>query len=101
MNQRRHPVTLQQATQDSPALARLAELAQESAARLKAIEPLIPDSLRRSIQAGPVDDTHWCLLISSNAAAAKIRQVIPALEAQLRNRGWQVTSIRLKVQMSK
>jgi len=100
MNQRIHPVSLQQATQDSPTLARLTELAMESSARLKAIEPLIPASLRPAVKAGPIDGTVWCLIVDNNSAAAKIRQSLPALEAHLRTKGWKVTSIRLKVQMA-
>jgi hypothetical protein len=96
--QRHHPVTLLQAAEDSPTLARLVELARESGERLKAVSPLIPETLRPAVQAGPIDGAAWCLLVSSNAAAAKLRQVLPALQSRLLDRGWQVTSIRLKVQ---
>jgi hypothetical protein len=95
---RHHPVTLLQAAEDSPTLARLAELARESSERLKAVQPLIPEALRPAIKAGPIDGPVWCLLVSNNAAAAKLRQVLPALQSRLCDRGWQVTSIRLKVQ---
>ncbi len=98
-NRRLHAVSLQQAAEDSPTLARLAQLARESGERLKAVEPLIPAPLRCAIRAGPIDGAEWCLLVDSNAAAAKLRQVIPALLAHLCSRGWQVTSIRLKVQI--
>ncbi|HSV46735.1 MAG TPA: hypothetical protein VLJ58_13190 [Ramlibacter sp.] len=98
MNRRLHPVTLHQAAQDSPTLARLVELARDSAERLKAVELLIPAPLRPSVQAGPVDGPAWCLLVNGNAAAAKLRQVLPALQNRLRDRGWEVTSIRIKVQ---
>ena len=98
MNRRLHPVTLMQAAEDSPTLARLAELARESGERLKAIEILIPDALRSAVKAGPIDGANWCLLVGSNAAAAKLRQLLPALQSRLRDRGWQVNSIRLKVQ---
>ena len=95
---RNHPVTLLQAAQEAPTLARLTELARESGERLKAVEPLIPAALRPAVQAGPIDGAAWCLLVSNNAAAAKLRQVLPALQSRLRDRGWQVNSIRLKVQ---
>lgn len=95
---RHHPITLLQAAEDSPALARLTELARESGERLKAIEPLIPEALRPVVKAGPIEGTSWCLLVGNNAAAAKLRQVLPALQSHLVDRGWQVTSIRLKVQ---
>lgn len=100
MNRRLHPVTLQQAADASPTLAKLAQLARESGERLKAVELLIPSSLRSAVKAGPIDGTAWCLLVDSNAAAAKLRQVLPALVTHLCDRGWQVTSIRLKVQIA-
>jgi hypothetical protein len=95
---RLHPVTLQQAAEDSPTLARLAQLARESAERLAAVESLIPHSLRGAVRAGPIDGSDWCLLVNSSAAAAKLRQLLPALLNCLCDRGWQITSIRLKVQ---
>jgi hypothetical protein len=98
MMQRHHSVTLQQAAQDSPALVRLTELARDSAARLDAILPLIPATLRKSVKAGPIDGMAWCLLLDNNATAAKIRQLLPALQSRLRSSGWAIESIRLKVQ---
>ncbi|HWP11818.1 MAG TPA: hypothetical protein VNN06_08355 [Ramlibacter sp.] len=97
-NRRLHPVTLQQAAEDSPTLARLAQLARDSGERLEAVELLIPAPLRSTVRAGPIEGPTWCLLVDSNAAAAKLRQVVPALLNRLRDRGWQITSIRLKVQ---
>ncbi|CAN7256484.1 hypothetical protein [Acidovorax sp. LjRoot194] len=98
MNRRHYAVTLQKASQDSPTLARLTALTRDSSDRLKAIEMLIPATLRPAIQAGPIDGDSWCLLVKSNAAAAKIRQLLPAFGAHLRTRGWEVNVIRLKVQ---
>jgi hypothetical protein len=99
-SRRLHPVSLQQAAEESPTLAKLAQLARESRERLQAVEQLIPATLRSAIKAGPIEGTTWCLLVDSNAAAAKVRQVIPALQAHLCDRGWEVTSIRLKVQIA-
>lgn len=83
---------------ESPTLARLSELVRDSSLRLKAIEPLLPPLLRPAIQAGPIEGATWCLLVSSNSAAAKLKQLQPALLAHLRSRGWEVTAIRIKVQ---
>jgi hypothetical protein len=98
MTRRHHAVTLQQASQDSPSLARLTALTRESSDRLKAIEALIPAGLRSTIQAGPIEGDSWCLLVRGNACAAKLRNLLPALQAHLRSRGWEVNAIRLKVQ---
>jgi hypothetical protein len=100
MNRRNHSITLLQATQDSPTLSRLADLATESFARLKAIETLIPAALRSAVRAGPIEGTVWCLILDNNAVAAKIRQLLPSLESHLRAKGWEVSAIRLKVQTS-
>ena len=79
-------------------LARLTDLARDSGARLKAIEALLPETLRSTIRPGPIDGETWCVLVANNAAASKLRQLIPSLTAHLRARGWKVTAIRLKVQ---
>jgi hypothetical protein len=62
---------------------------------------LIPTALRPAVRPGPIDGNAWCLLVEGNAAAAKLRQVLPALLDRLRDRGWEVTSIRLKVQTAR
>lgn len=95
---RLHPVTLHQAAQESPTLARLAELARESSEQLKDVQAVIPPALRSAVRAGPIDGESWCLLVDSNAAAAKLRQLVPVLLGRLRERGKPITSIRLKVQ---
>ena len=81
MFRRHHAISVQQATQESPTLAHLAALAQESQNRLKALDSLIPAGLRTCIQAGPIDGTSWCLLVSGNAAAAKVRRISEQLAA--------------------
>ena len=100
MNRRHHTITLQQASQEAPVLAKLVALTRDSSERLRAIEALIPLGLRAAIQAGPIEGDSWCLLVKNNAAAAKLRQLLPALAAHLRSKGWNVSTIRLKVQTS-
>lgn len=91
-------VPVLEAIEDAPTLARLAQLARQSREMLEAVGFLIPSPLRSAVRAGPIDGTGWCLLVDNNAAAAKLRQVLPALTAELRSRGAQITAIRLKVQ---
>lgn len=98
MHRRNHAVTLQQAADEAPMLAQLSALVQDSSARLRAIEPLIPAALRASVRAGPIDETNWCILVKGSSAAAKLRQLQPALEAHLRSKGWEVSAIRIKIQ---
>lgn len=99
MNRRHHAVPLHEAADAAPSLARLAQLVRESSERLRAIESFIPASLRPAVQAGPIEGDTWCLLVDSSAAAAKLRQVLPAMVGELGSRGWQVTAIRVKVQI--
>jgi hypothetical protein len=98
MQRRHHAIPLQQAAQESPTFTRLADLIRESSARLQAIKTLLPAPLRASVQAGPIEDGCWCLLVSSNAVAAKLRQLVPAFLAHLNQKNLSVTSIRIKVQ---
>jgi hypothetical protein len=101
MDRRSQSVTLQQATEASPTLARLVELGRDSVARLQSIMPLIPQALRPAVKAGPIEGSTWCLLLDNNATAAKMRQLLPSLEAHLRVKGWEIAAIRLKVQESR
>ncbi len=97
--QRRHQaIPLQQAAQESPTFALLASRIKASSDRMQAIRSVLPPPMRASIQAGPIEDGDWCLLVGSNAVAAKLRQFVPALQAHLQTKGMPVTSIRIKVQ---
>jgi hypothetical protein len=89
--------TVQQVVQQSSGLAELAARAEEGRARLKAIAELLPPSLRASVQSGTVEHDAWCLLVPHAAAAAKLRQMLPALAAHLRSRGWPVQQLRVKI----
>ena len=98
MNRRNTAISLMEATRESPVLAHLADLAFESKSRLDLISPLVPKQLLNSIHPGPVEGTTWCLLLDSNAIAAKLRQLLPALVSHLNTHGYGVETIRLKVQ---
>jgi hypothetical protein len=100
MIRRNQVITLQQATRNSETLNRLCELASESAQRLQSIQSLLPQGLRASVHPGPIDGPVWCLLLDNNAVAAKIKQLLPSLQAHLRSKGWEVNAIRLKVQVA-
>ena len=97
MQRRRHAIPLQQAAQESPTFALLADKIRASSARMQAVKGLLPAALRASVQAGPMEDGQWCLLASSNAVAAKLRQFVPVLQAHLQTQGLPVSGIRVKV----
>ena len=95
---RRHAIPLLQAAEESPSLAQLARRIQASSARLDAVRTLLPAALRAGVQAGPLDEDQWCLLVTSNAAAAKLRQLLPDLQQHLLAKGLPVTGIHIRVQ---
>ena len=97
MNRRHYAITLQQASAESPTLAMLTALTKDSSERLKAIEPLLPAGLRDTVRAGPIEGATWCLLVKSNSAAAKLRQLLPNLLSALHAAGHPVGAIRVKV----
>ena len=86
------------ALERSEPLARLLLRMQESRARFDAVRALLPPGLLEAVQPGPFDDDGWHLLAAHGAAAAKLRQLLPRLEETLRDRGWQSTPIKVRVQ---
>ena len=85
------------ALDQNQALTRLLQRLQESQARFAAIREHLPDPLRAAVRPGPLDEAGWSLLAQSGAAASKLRQLLPELEAALLHQGWQVVPIRIKV----
>ena len=90
-------ITIRQAVESSEALGVLARVVKESGDYLKDVSALIPEPMRASVVAGPIDNKVWCLLVSGNAAAAKLRQLSPLLLACLSEKGRAVEKIRLKI----
>ena len=81
----------------SEPLALLTRRMHESQARLAAIAPLLPPTMRVQVKAGPIDEAGWTLLVGNSAVSAKLRQMVPALEAHLRSRGWDGPPVRVKL----
>lgn len=71
---------------------------------LDAVTPQLPLPLRSQVRPGPLDtaDNAWILLASNAAVAAKLRQLLPRLEAALAasgvTRAPEPTAIRIRVQ---
>jgi hypothetical protein len=89
--------TLAAALGSNEALTGLLARVRASQDRLNALLPLLPPALSAGMRAGPLDDQAWVLLVGHAAAAAKLRQMLPMLEAALRERGWPGPPIRIKV----
>jgi len=91
-------VPMGSALDQSATLSQLLQRVSASSDHLAAISPLLPAGLAAEVRPGPLDDQCWLLLVSSGAAAAKVRQSLPALLDAVRARGWQGTSIKVRVQ---
>jgi hypothetical protein len=94
-------LSLEQAVGSAPALALLYERVRESQRLLEQVKRQIPAALRPHIQAGPLDETDWCLLVDSASASTKLRQMLPSLLQTLSQNGAKVSAIRIKVQQAK
>jgi hypothetical protein len=79
-------------------LARLQALLRDATARYEAIRPLLPPALAAQVRAGPIGEDGWALLADNPSVAAKLRQLLPRLEAALQQHGWQGSAIRIRVQ---
>jgi hypothetical protein len=96
----RPPATAQavsQAIRSHASLAGLLARVAESQQRFDTIVPLLPAGLRTDVQPGPLDDTDWLLLAHNGSAAAKLRQLLPAIQAALGAAGLPSREAKVKV----
>jgi len=91
---------IEQALQQCTPLIQLQQLVRGSNERFEAIRASLPTTLLPHVQPGPLDEAGWSLLAANASVAAKLRQLRPHLEEVLRERGWEVSAIRVKVQSS-
>ncbi len=92
------PFAMGEVLSHSDVLQSLQRRIAESNERLQVVRALLPEALSAQLVAGPVDDTGWTVMVKSSAVAAKLRQWQPLMEDALRQRGWQVSSIRIRIQ---
>lgn len=78
-------------------LAALLQRVRDSRARLACIQPLLPPGLRDAVEAGPLDETNWVLLVRHGGAGAKLRQCVPQFEAALAAAGHPPRTVRVKL----
>lgn len=90
-------VPVRQAIEHSPDLGLLLQRASRSRELLALARCAIPESLRPHVEAGPVQGQELCLLAKHPAAAAKLRQLVPALETLLHAHATEIRKIRIKV----
>ena len=85
------------ALRSSAPLTRLREALRDSNARFEVIRPALPGALAAHVRPGPIDAEGWSLLAANGSVAAKLRQLKPRLEDLLRDRGWTMCTVRIKV----
>lgn len=98
---KRLSLPMAEALAESMPLAALLERVRESEARLEMVRGELPPGLSAQVRAGPLDDEGWTLLVTSGAAAAKLRQCLPRLQQALSARGRAEANIRVKVHVAR
>jgi hypothetical protein len=81
------PTPVADALRAHEGLSQLSARLEGSRRRLRVIAPALPGPLMGSIQAGPLDEEGWSLLVANAAVAAKLRHLLPRLEALLAQAG--------------
>ena len=81
----------------SEPLGALLRRLQDSQARWAAARSVLPTPLASLVRPGPLDDESWTLLAPSGAAAAKLRQCLPQVQAALNAQGLPSRALRVKV----
>lgn len=92
-------VSAAQAALGGGVLGPLVRQAQQAQACLNELRSVLPPALLAQVQSGPIEGDLWTLLVAHPAAAAKIRQFVPALAAHVRTKGWPIHRIEVKVQV--
>ncbi len=85
------------AIEHSDTLSGMLGLHRRSTLYLSTISSMLPPGLHEQLLAGPIEDDVWCVLVKHNAAAAKLRQLLPSICAHLRSQGHNVQQIRIKI----
>jgi hypothetical protein len=81
------PTPVADALRAHEGLSQLNARLEASRRRLRIIAPALPGSLLSSLQAGPLDEEGWSLLAANAAVAAKLRHLLPRLQALLAQAG--------------
>lgn len=98
---KRLSLPMAEALAQSTPLAALLERVRASEAWLELVRGELPPGLSGQVRAGPLDDEGWTLLVSSGAAAAKLKQCLPRLQQALAAQGRAGLTIRVKVHVAR
>jgi hypothetical protein len=81
------PTPVADALRAHEGLNQLSARLEASRRRLRVIAPALPGMLLTNVQPGPLDEDGWSLLAANAAVAAKLRHLLPRLEALLAQAG--------------
>lgn len=81
----------------SPALQTLTARLRASEARMAVVRPRLPAALAPHVRPGPIDEAGWSILAHNAGVAAKLRHLLPDLEAALVEHGLAVPAVRIRV----
>lgn len=81
-----------------PELNELNQRTLEAQASQKIWAEIAPDGLAKYSHISSIKNQQFTAYADNNAVAAKIKLLIPSLLIQLKNQGYEVTAIRIKVQ---
>jgi hypothetical protein len=93
----RSALSLGAALDQSQPLTQLLQRLQASRARFDVVRPLLPEALRDAVQPGPLDEAGWTLLVPGGPAAAKLRHLVPDLQAALDQQYSPALPIRIRI----
>jgi len=80
-----------------PSLAGLLGGHRRAQACFAQVRRLLPQALATQVRAGPIEGGVWTLLAANGGAAAKLRQALPTLLADLAATEPGITEIKIKV----
>ncbi len=89
--------TIMEAMSASPTLQALQLRSALGRSRMQVLQQLLPPTLCQQLRHGNCDPTDWCILSPNAAVAAKLRQWLPEINAQLKNTEHREVSIRVKI----
>lgn len=91
------PITAREAIDTSDMLRALMLRQRQSADRLRIISTVLPTELQSQVRAGGLDCDRWTLMADDSATAAKLRQLLPRLQAVLRTEGLAEPPVNIRV----
>lgn len=91
------PQPASEVLQRTDAFAALRAGVEQVAALQRDLTALLPDYLANHVEPGSIKDGTLTLFAAHNALASRLRQVEPRLIADLQQRGWPVTTLRVRV----